>query len=95
MTLLLCYHPHRNYSALAREFDSLMLMPADALAVDLKAFEVALAEVAEQVLFVIVLLRPSLLSPVQLLHLLLLLQLLQLLIIIALTPALGGQVLDY
>ena len=40
----------RNYSALAREFDSLMLMPADALAVDLKAFEVALAEVAEQVL---------------------------------------------
>ena len=40
----------RNYSALAREFDSLMLMPADALAVDLKAFELALAEVAEQVL---------------------------------------------
>ena len=40
----------RNYSALAREFDSLMLMPADALKVDLKAFEIALAEVAEQVL---------------------------------------------
>jgi predicted unusual protein kinase regulating ubiquinone biosynthesis (AarF/ABC1/UbiB family) len=40
----------RNYSALAREFDSLMLMPADALKVDLKAFEIALSEVAEQVL---------------------------------------------
>ena len=40
----------RNYSALAREFDSLMLMPADALQVDLKAFEAALAEVAERVL---------------------------------------------
>jgi predicted unusual protein kinase regulating ubiquinone biosynthesis (AarF/ABC1/UbiB family) len=40
----------RNYSALAREFDSLMLMPADALQVDLKAFESALAEVAERVL---------------------------------------------
>lgn len=40
----------RNYSALAREFDSLMLMPSDALAVDLKAFEIALSEVAEQVL---------------------------------------------
>lgn len=40
----------RNYSALAREFDSLMLMPADALKVDLKAFEAALAEVAERVL---------------------------------------------
>ena len=40
----------RNYSALAREFDSLMLMPSDALQVDLKAFEIALSEVAEQVL---------------------------------------------
>ena len=40
----------RNYSALAREFDSLMLMPADALSIDLKAFELALADVAEQVL---------------------------------------------
>eukprot|EP00596_Hydrurales_sp_CCMP1899_P003662 CAMPEP_0119053258 /NCGR_PEP_ID=MMETSP1177-20130426/74319_1 /TAXON_ID=2985 /ORGANISM="Ochromonas sp, Strain CCMP1899" /LENGTH=820 /DNA_ID=CAMNT_0007033169 /DNA_START=102 /DNA_END=2561 /DNA_ORIENTATION=+ len=40
----------RNYGALAREFDSLMLMPADALKVDLNAFEIALKEVAETVL---------------------------------------------
>jgi hypothetical protein len=44
------YLIERNFSALAREFDSLMLMPAQDLQVDLAAFEVALKETADRVL---------------------------------------------
>ena len=44
------YLIERNFSALAREFDSLMLMPTQDLQVDLAAFEVVLKETADRVL---------------------------------------------